>query len=102
MKFVLNGLCPLFHQATEQLYLLCYSPYKKFFFILNSLSRIFNGIFIKLMHTSIFVPQIDIDECAKDMDECEHMCMNTEGSYNCSCFSNYLLADNGKSCTSKY
>ena len=43
----------------------------------------------------------DINECTEGVDECEHMCMNTNGSYNCSCFENYILADNGKSCTSK-
>ena len=30
-----------------------------------------------------FVSQtdIDIDECTHNVDECEHICMNTEGSY---------------------
>ena len=53
------------------------------------------------VYSHVFCISTDIDECAEGSDECEHMCMNTEGNYTCSCFETYLLADDGKSCTSK-
>lgn len=37
---------------------------------------------------------IDVNEC--DMwDECDQLCSNTRGSYNCSCITNYTLIDGG-------
>ena len=53
------------------------------------------------VYSHVFCISTDIDECAEGSDECEHMCMNTEGNYTCSCYESYLLADDGKSCTSK-
>ena len=34
----------------------------------------------------------------KDNGGCDHTCLNVAGSYNCSCKSNYELADNGRTC----
>ena len=34
---------------------------------------------------------IDIDECNLDNGGCEHLCLNTIGSYDCSCFIGYTL-----------
>ena len=45
---------------------------------------------------------IDIDECASGLDECEQLCDNTEGSYNCSCMKGYELAENGRNCSGKF
>ena len=42
---------------------------------------------------------IDIDECSENTDNCEQVCSNTPGSFNCSCNEGYVLADNGYSCT---
>lgn len=41
----------------------------------------------------------DIDECAADTDGCDHICMNTPGSYTCSCNSGYNLLTDGHTCT---
>ena len=43
----------------------------------------------------------DINECAIDMDGCAHDCINTIGSYVCSCRTGYRLASNGHSCLGK-
>ena len=40
----------------------------------------------------------DIDECA-GVNDCQQMCSNTQGSFECSCQHGFLLDDNGKSCT---
>jgi hypothetical protein len=41
----------------------------------------------------------DIDECEIETDECEQICTNYAGGYNCSCYSGYSLSNNSKSCT---
>ena len=41
----------------------------------------------------------DINECEDDTDDCEQICTNTEGSFDCSCMSGFTLDDNGKNCT---
>ena len=42
----------------------------------------------------------DIDECGVS-DHCSQQCINTVGSYNCSCKSGYRLNDNQKTCDGK-
>jgi low density lipoprotein-related protein 2 len=37
---------------------------------------------------------VDINECEM-WDECDQLCSNTRGSYNCSCLTNYTLANSG-------
>ncbi|KAL8595296.1 hypothetical protein ACOMHN_020049 [Nucella lapillus] len=34
---------------------------------------------------------IDIDECQENTHGCQHQCVNTESSYQCSCFSGFTL-----------
>ena len=41
---------------------------------------------------------LDIDECAEMTDDCEQICTNTLGSYQCSCLSGWNLR-NRNSCT---
>ena len=44
----------------------------------------------------------DIDECDEDQfgkkHGCEHLCVNTVGSYKCKCYYGYTLAEDGKTC----
>ena len=35
-------------------------------------------------------------------EECAHGCINTPGSYQCTCNSGYVLADNLKNCEGKH
>ena len=44
---------------------------------------------------------LDIDECANGTDNCQHACFNTDGSFLCTCFGGYTLADNRANCTGK-
>ena len=44
----------------------------------------------------------DIDECVLSTDDCEHMCTNSIGGYNCSCHSGYTLEGDMKNCTGMY
>ena len=39
--------------------------------------------------TNIFV--IDVDECAADTHNCDHICINSHGSYYCKCIKGYRL-----------
>ena len=47
----------------------------------------------------------DINECEENSGTnaaCEHVCVNTNGSYFCECNSGYRLARNGKRCNGNY
>ena len=39
----------------------------------------------------------DIDECF-EVNGCQQLCQNTDGSYICSCFSGFNLSSNGMDC----
>jgi hypothetical protein len=41
---------------------------------------------------------VDDDECKLGSHECEHICYNTIGSYDCSCLNGYKLGVDGKVC----
>ncbi|XP_017850119.1 dorsal-ventral patterning protein tolloid [Drosophila busckii] len=41
---------------------------------------------------------IDVDECKFIQHGCQHVCINTLGSYQCGCFAGYELQTNGKTC----
>ena len=40
----------------------------------------------------------DINECGTDNGGCAQNCTNTDGSYNCSCASGYVLDEDGHAC----
>ncbi|XP_072440504.1 epidermal growth factor-like protein 8 [Chiloscyllium punctatum] len=41
---------------------------------------------------------IDVNECVTGTARCQHGCINTPGSFRCTCHSGYRLANNGRSC----
>ena len=41
---------------------------------------------------------LDVDECLFNLDKCEHKCINTPGSFRCSCPYGQVLASDGYSC----
>ena len=41
----------------------------------------------------------DVDECAANTDGCEHICINTIGSFECSCLPGYMLNSDNQTCT---
>lgn len=44
---------------------------------------------------------LDINEC-EGVNDCQQMCLNTEGSFNCSCHAGFKLNSDGKNCTGIY
>lgn len=45
------------------------------------------------------LPGDDLDECLVYPGElCQHLCINTVGSYKCSCFPRFTLQDDGRGC----
>lgn len=40
----------------------------------------------------------DVDECANSNGHCMHNCINTVGSFKCTCNSGYVLQEDGKKC----
>lgn len=53
------------------------------------------------------VPKLDLVNVPLDVNECDtygscsQMCVNTEGSYTCSCVEGYVLQPDNKSCKAK-
>ena len=41
----------------------------------------------------------DIDECDKENGGCDDICLNSEGSFECSCEDGYALNEDGKTCS---
>ncbi|CAG5130481.1 unnamed protein product, partial [Candidula unifasciata] len=41
----------------------------------------------------------DIDECARNIADCDRLCHNHAGNFSCSCGDGYQLAENGRSCS---
>jgi len=41
----------------------------------------------------------DVDECMEGTDNCEQLCKNTNGSYECSCLPPFSLNPNNASCS---
>ena len=39
-------------------------------------------------------PLLDIDECSLQLDECEQVCVNLDGSYTCECYEGYAIVSN--------
>lgn len=49
--------------------------------------------------TNSILTSVDVDECAQDNILCDQICMNTFGSYECSCEPGYRLS--GEACEGK-
>lgn len=44
---------------------------------------------------------LDIDECSERSHGCAHLCVNTYGSYRCTCYVGYELNPNNRDCRGK-
>ena len=42
---------------------------------------------------------IDFNECSISNGGCEEICINTDGSFICSCHQGYMLRDDNRTCT---
>ena len=41
---------------------------------------------------------IDIDECSNNQHDCDHICGNIVGAFNCSCQNGFILQPDGRTC----
>ena len=41
---------------------------------------------------------LDVDECVESTDDCEHRCLNNDGSFSCTCHIGYRIDANGHTC----
>lgn len=49
----------------------------------------------------LFLTFIDIDECSLNSTLCDHVCINTDGSYMCECNEGYQLVSGTNQCQGK-
>lgn len=73
-------------------------------YTLNSNGRTCDGMFfcrvIKIISYVMMCLSIDDDECRMNStNTCQHVCVNTAGSYRCSCNSGFRINSDGRSCT---
>lgn len=61
------------------------------------IALVFICLFCLYMYIKIHF-YIDIDECSDGSHDCEQMCINTPGSFTCSCDEGYEALKNGRSC----
>ena len=71
----------------------CYY-YMIWFIIASSVPKSKYTGFIPCMHVPIIF-EADSQECLND---CDQVCSNTTGSFQCSCIDGYTLSSNGQSC----
>ena len=58
------------------------------------------GLFATVLYeVLILCVNAEVDECSEDLDNCEHECTNTDGSFTCSCHTGYQLNSDGHSCS---
>ena len=59
-------------------------------------------LLILLLHSIIIYNQLsDMDECTLGINGCNQNCVNTEGTYLCSCFAGYQLGSDNHTCLGK-
>lgn len=56
---------------------------------------------INVWQLFLFFFQIDSDECIVDNGGCHHICMNTIGSFHCSCKAGYIFDSDKIMCIGK-
>lgn len=67
---------------------------------IDTLNTVLFFLFYFLLSPLILMfPTSDIDECKTTQSLCEHKCINTNGTYACSCSSGSSLNSDGKTCT---
>ena len=44
---------------------------------------------------------VDVDECTENLHDCEQVCENTVGTYNCSCEPGFNYSSDGRNCTGR-
>ena len=59
--------------------------------------KVTEWIAVYLYDTLLFVS--DIDECQEGSAGCDHNCVNTDGSYLCTCMDGYELESDNHTCT---
>ena len=62
--------------------------------VINPSTYIYITYINKLCNTIL----TDIDECKTSNGGCDHICTNTNGSYQCSCHDGYSLAEDNSHC----
>ena len=63
--------------------------------------RKFSRMCITTVTLCIIVKFSDVNECQSNVGGCEHICTNTDGSFECLCNSGYSLSSDGRNCSGK-
>ena len=81
------------HTHNDSYYCTCYSGYR-----LASNGRTCDG---KLLVSSLLLLTLkflEIDECSEGLSSCNMQCINTIGSYYCTCFTGFQLMNDNHTC----
>ena len=53
---------------------------------------------VNFLYENFIIFYVDIDECQLDTNNCTQQCTNTDGSYNCSCYTGFILTSDNHTC----
>ena len=53
---------------------------------------------IALSCKHVYICITDVDECSTNVNDCEQLCVNTNGSYHCDCGEGFALNSDGRTC----
>ena len=67
--------------------------------ILQSANHTIVGVINTPPHFIALCSITDVDECKTSNGQCDDICTNTDGSYQCSCHDGYTLAKDNLYCT---
>ena len=84
------------HTHNDSYYCTCYSGYR-----LASNGRTCDGESVTEIVTMFSAPPTEIDECSEGLSNCNMHCVNTIGSYYCTCFIGFQLMSNNHTCEGK-
>ena len=70
-------------------------------FYVQCKSNLLYGYCVAVSFSTWFFSPPDINECSTNNGGCAHNCVNTQGSFTCSCRSGFQLASDGISCNGK-
>ena len=67
---------------------------------LNVDNKTCDGTKVQCIHILLY-NFVDVNECTEFLSGCDHNCINSIGSFSCSCKDGYVLHDNQRSCNGK-
>ena len=102
LSIYLNNMTPAvcFSQSAKILIAIFQAPLN-LFYKTNGALKCTLLLSLLVEYSKMFLPCLDIDECANPATCGIHPCVNTQGGYICLCLDGYRRANDGRTCVGK-